>query len=75
MIRALVALLVVCALMSGARAQPFGSDELIAKARAEGRVVLYSVNFNETEQAWIGIKHAPSTTHLTLRDFIAGLEG
>lgn len=53
MIRALVALLVVCTLMSGARAQPFGSDELIAKARAEGRVVLYSVNFNETEQAWI----------------------
>ena len=32
---------------------PYGSDELIAKAKAEGRIVLYSVNFNETEQAWI----------------------
>ena len=31
---------------------PFGSDELVAKAKAEGRMVLYSVNFNETEQAW-----------------------
>ena len=32
---------------------PYGSDELIAKANAEGSIILYSVNFAETEQAWI----------------------
>ena len=31
----------------------FGSGDLIEKARAEGKIVLYPVNFNETEHAWI----------------------
>ena len=32
---------------------PFGSDDLIAKAKSEGKIVFYTVNFNETEQPWI----------------------
>src|SRR4051812_9047830 len=36
-----------------AQGQPFGPPELIEKARAEGRVTFYSVNFTETEQLWI----------------------
>lgn len=32
---------------------PFGSPELIEKAKAEGRITFYTVNFTETEQAWI----------------------
>ena len=35
------------------RAQDFGPPELIERAKAEGRIMLYSVNFTETEQAWI----------------------
>jgi iron(III) transport system substrate-binding protein len=31
----------------------YGSPELIAAAKAEGSIFFYSVNFNETEQAWI----------------------
>ncbi len=37
---------------TSARAQEFGSPELIEKAKAEGHVFLYSVNFTETEQAF-----------------------
>ena len=57
------ALWVVCGLMvaagmietSAARGDDgaFGSPELIEKARAEGHIFFYSVNFTETEQAWI----------------------
>jgi iron(III) transport system substrate-binding protein len=36
-----------------AQDQPFGPPELIEKARAEGKVTFYSVNFTETEQLWI----------------------
>lgn len=34
---------------------PFGPPDLIEKARAEGRLVLYTVNFTETEHAWIAV--------------------
>jgi iron(III) transport system substrate-binding protein len=32
---------------------PFGSPDLVEKARAEGKIVFYSVNFTETELPWI----------------------
>ena len=52
------ALLALCASMllsavSVAQEPAFGPPELIEKAKAEGRLVLYSVNFTETEHAWI----------------------
>ena len=54
----------------GAQAQTneYGSAELIEKARAEGKISLYSVNFTETEQPWIKAfnKRFPFVTvHLT----------
>src|SRR4051812_10265517 len=39
--------------VTSAQAREFGSAELIEKAKAEGRVFFYSVNFTETEQLWI----------------------
>ncbi len=35
------------------QAQEFGSPDLIEKAKAEGHLFFYSVNFSETEQIWI----------------------
>ena len=46
----------------------FGSADLIAKAKAEGDIFFYSVNFTETEQPWIAAfnKRFPFiTVHLT----------
>lgn len=53
--RILLALCVGILLSSRTMAQPhpFGPPELIEKARAEGKVILYSVNFTETEALWI----------------------
>ena len=50
---AVLGLILLPLLPAKAADTPYGSDELIAKAKEEGRLVLYSVNFNETEQAWI----------------------
>jgi iron(III) transport system substrate-binding protein len=50
---AVLGLILLPLLPAKAAETPYGSDELIAKAKQEGRIVLYSVNFNETEQAWI----------------------
>jgi iron(III) transport system substrate-binding protein len=36
-----------------AQTSPFGTDDLIARAKSEGRIFFYSVNFTETEQLWI----------------------
>jgi len=51
-------LLALCVgiLLSGrtmAQDHPFGPPDLIDKARAEGKLILYTVNFTETEQLWI----------------------
>ncbi len=53
--RAIIAFCIAILVSATAAAQdtPFGSKALIEKARAEGRIVFYSVNFNETEHAWI----------------------
>ena len=48
-----IAALSLLFVMTSARAQDFGSPELIEKAKAEGHVFFYSVNFTETEQLWI----------------------
>ncbi len=39
--------------MAVAQDTPFGPADLVEKARAEGRITFYTVNFTETEQAWI----------------------
>ena len=49
--RVLLAILFATLLSTAAVAQE--SPELIAKAKAEGSVFFYSVNFTETEQIWI----------------------
>ncbi len=46
-------LTVITCAPASARDSPYGSEDLIAAAKAEGSIFLYSVNFNETEQAWI----------------------
>ena len=51
--RWLLAVLTVLLVPALAKAQEFGPPGLIEKAKAEGRVFFYSVNFIETEQAWI----------------------
>ncbi len=53
--RALLAWCLAVVLCAPAVAQdtPFGSQELVEKARAEGKIVFYTVNFLETEHTWI----------------------
>src|SRR5499427_2461861 len=50
-----VAGLAVAALGVPAAAQEFGSPELIAAAKKEGRLVLYTANFAEIEQEVINV--------------------
>ena len=51
----LIAALFAVALAAAAQAEEpvFGPDELVAKAKAEGHLFLYTANFTETEQLWI----------------------
>ena len=51
--RWLIAAVTALFVSSTVQAQEFGPPELIEKAKAEGRIFFYSVNFSETEQAWI----------------------
>ncbi len=51
--RWLIAAVTALFMSSTAQAQEYGPPELIEKAKAEGRIFFYSVNFSETEQAWI----------------------